>query len=120
MEILGHSSIGGSLFHCGWSSVVETLQFGHTLVALPFVFDQPLNARLLVEKGLAVEIDRGEDGSYDKNDIAKSLRLAMVSEEGGLRARAREAAKFIDDQEKYIPQFVEYLKNGVVNNGIHC
>ncbi|XP_022759997.1 putative UDP-rhamnose:rhamnosyltransferase 1 [Durio zibethinus] len=117
MEILGHSSIGGTLFHCGWSSVVETLQFGHTLVALPFVFDQPLNARLLVEKGLAVEIDRGDDGSYDKNDIAKALRLAMVSEEGeGLRARAREAAKVIGDQEKYIVQLVEFLKKGVVNN----
>ncbi|XVE77182.1 hypothetical protein DITRI_Ditri13aG0041300 [Diplodiscus trichospermus] len=105
----------------GWSSVIETLQLGHTLVVLPFVFDQPLIARMLVEKGLAVEIERGEDGSYDKNDIAKSLRLAMVSEEGeGLRARAREAAKVTANQEKYITQFVEYLKNEVVNNGAHC
>ncbi|XWS76985.1 hypothetical protein CRYUN_Cryun01aG0225000 [Craigia yunnanensis] len=75
-------------------SLKRLYKFGHTLVALPFVFDQPLNARLLVEKGLAVEIDRGEDGSYDKNDIAKSLRLAMVSKEGeGLRARAKRSCQ---------------------------
>ncbi|XVE73827.1 hypothetical protein DITRI_Ditri11bG0149900 [Diplodiscus trichospermus] len=90
MEILGHSSIGRSLFHCGRSFAVETLQFGDALVALPFVFDQPLNARLLVEKGLAVEIDRGEDGSYDKNDIAKSLRLAMVSPEGSSKGSCQD------------------------------
>ncbi|XP_021279722.1 LOW QUALITY PROTEIN: putative UDP-rhamnose:rhamnosyltransferase 1 [Herrania umbratica] len=120
MEILGHSSTGGTLFQCGWNSVVETLQFGHTLVALPFVFDQALNARLLVEKGLAVEIDRAEDGSCDKNDIAECLRLAMVSEEReGLRARARAAAKVLGDQEKYIAHFVEYVENGVANNAIH-
>ncbi|KAK2650227.1 hypothetical protein Ddye_017716 [Dipteronia dyeriana] len=32
LEILGHQSIGGSLFHSGWGSVIETLQFGHFLL----------------------------------------------------------------------------------------
>ena len=93
--------------------LVETPQFGHILVALPFVFDQPLNARLLVE------IDRGEVGSYDKNDKAKSLRLAMVSGKRRTEGSCKEAPNVIGDQEKYNGQFVEYLKNGVVNNGIH-
>ncbi|KAK9912462.1 hypothetical protein M0R45_036324 [Rubus argutus] len=66
MEILAHPSVGGSLFHSGWGSVIETLQFGHCLVVLPFINDQPLNARLLVEKGLAVEVKRNEDGSCTK------------------------------------------------------
>ncbi|CBI40428.3 unnamed protein product, partial [Vitis vinifera] len=115
MEILAHPSIGGSLFHSGWGSVIETLQFGHCLVLLPFIVDQGLNARLLVEKGLAVEIERSEDGSFSREDIAKSLRVAMVSEEGEkLRARAREAAAiFIDkrlQQEHYIGGLVKYLK----------
>ena len=117
MEILAHPSIGGSLFHSGWGSVIETLQFGHCLVVLPFIIDQGLNARLLVEKGLAVEIERGEDGSFRREDISKSLRLAMVSQEGEkLRMRAREAAAIFGDQklhhDHYIGGFVEYLKNG--------
>ncbi|CAL5425951.1 unnamed protein product [Camellia sinensis] len=29
IEILAHSSIGGSLFHVVWGSMIETLQFGH-------------------------------------------------------------------------------------------
>ncbi|XWS35816.1 hypothetical protein CRYUN_Cryun20dG0028600 [Craigia yunnanensis] len=117
LEILGHPSIGGSLFHAGWGSIIETLQFGHCLVVLPFIIDQPLNARLLVEKGLAVEIERSENGSFSRDDIAKALRLAMVSEEGeSLRVRAREAAQVFgnrDLQNCHFNSFLEYLeKNG--------
>ncbi|XP_034708805.1 putative UDP-rhamnose:rhamnosyltransferase 1 [Vitis riparia] len=117
MEILAHPSIGGSLFHSGWGSAIETLQFGQSPIVLPFVIDQGLNARLLVEKGMAVEIERGDDGSFSRDDIAKSLRLAMVMEEGEkLRIRAREAAMIFGDQklhQSYIDELVKYLKGGI-------
>ena len=110
---MAHPSIWGSLFHSGWGSVIETLQFGHTLIVLPFIIDQGLNARLLVEKGVAVEVSRREDGSFSRDDIAKSLRLAMVMEEGEkLRARAREAAAIFGDRklhQSYIDELVKYL-----------
>ncbi|XWS46132.1 hypothetical protein CRYUN_Cryun14cG0037600 [Craigia yunnanensis] len=120
LEILGHPSVGGFLSHAGWGSITETLPFGHCLVVLPLGLDQPLNARVLVEKGLAVEIERREDGSFNRNGIAKALRFAMVSEEGqSLRVRTREAAQTfgnIDLQVAYFDSFVEYLKkNGVEN-----
>ncbi|KAK1560960.1 hypothetical protein Q3G72_032843 [Acer saccharum] len=118
LEILGHPSIGGSLFHSGWGSVIEILQFGHCLVVLPLIIDQPLNARILVEKGLAVEVERREDGSFTRDDIAKALRLAMVSEDGEkLRVRAREAAVIFKDRklhQHYFDRFVDYLKLNVV------
>ncbi|GLT79681.1 hypothetical protein SLA2020_511610 [Shorea laevis] len=121
MEILSHPSIGGSLFHSGWGSVIETLQFGHCLVVLPLILDQPLNARVLVEKGLAVEIERSEDGSFTREGIAKALKLAMVSEEGErLRIRAKEAAMVFGDQklhDGYFDRFVEYLKKGARDGG---
>ncbi|MCD7450728.1 hypothetical protein HAX54_008182 [Datura stramonium] len=115
-EILAHPSIGGSLVQGGVGSIVETLQYGHVLVVLPFVYDQGLNARLLVEKGLGIEVERkDENGSFTGKDIAKALTYAMVSEEGKeLRARAREAAAVFGDRElqnSYIASFVEYLKN---------
>ncbi|KAJ1429569.1 UDP-glucuronosyl/UDP-glucosyltransferase [Sesbania bispinosa] len=117
-EILAHPSIGGSLFHSGWGSVIETLQFDHNLVVLPFIADQPLNARFLVDKGLAIEVKRNEDGSFTRNDIAKALRQAMVSEEGEkLRIKTREAAAIVGNlklhQDHYIGTFVQFLKNGI-------
>ncbi|KAK2650228.1 hypothetical protein Ddye_017717 [Dipteronia dyeriana] len=118
LMILGHPSIGGSLFHSGWGSVIETLQFGHCLVVLPLIIDQPLNARILVDKGLAVEVERREDGSFTRDDIANALRLAMVSEEGEkLRVRSREAAVVFKDRklhQHYFERFVDYLKLNVV------
>ncbi|KAJ4951625.1 hypothetical protein NE237_028457 [Protea cynaroides] len=116
MEILAHHSVGGSLFHSGWGSIIETLQFGHTLVVLPLVIDQGLNARLLVDKGLAIEVERGEDGSFDRHGIAGALRKAMVDEEGeSLRFRATEMKTIFGDQklhEAYMDGFIQFLKNG--------
>ncbi|GLU08208.1 hypothetical protein SLE2022_251320 [Rubroshorea leprosula] len=91
-EILGHKSIGGSLFHSGWGSG-------------------------LGDKGLAVEVERNEDGSFTREGIAKALRLAMVSEEGeSLRIKAQEAGRIFGDQKlhhSYFGKFVEYLKKEV-------
>ncbi|KAL0397931.1 UNVERIFIED_CONTAM: putative UDP-rhamnose:rhamnosyltransferase 1 [Sesamum calycinum] len=116
-EILAHPSVGGSLFHAGLASIVETIVYGHCLVLLPFTIFQPLDTRLLVEKGLAVEVERADDGSFTRNDIANALQKAMVSKEGeALRARTKEAADRIFGNKKlnddYIKKLVTYLKNG--------
>ncbi|RHN56263.1 putative soyasaponin III rhamnosyltransferase [Medicago truncatula] len=117
-EILAHSSIGGSLFHSGLGSTIEALQFGNKLVVLPFNVDQPLNARLLVDKGLAIEVKRNEDGTFTRYEIAKSLRQAMVLEEGKeLRIKTREDAGIVGNlklhQDHYIAAFVQFLKDGI-------
>jgi len=114
-EVLAHPCIGGSLFHSGWGSVIETLQFGHALVVLPFIADQPLNARFLVNKGLAIEVKRNEDGSFTRSDIATSIKQAMVLEEGkNIRVNTREAATIVGNvklhQDHYIAAFVQFLK----------
>ncbi|XLR09570.1 hypothetical protein HN51_046182 [Arachis hypogaea] len=117
-EILAHPSIGGSFFHSGWGSVIENLQFGNTLVVLPFIVDQPLTARFLVEKGLAIEVKRNnEDGSFSRDDIAKSLREAMVMEEGEkVRNKTRDAANVVGNlklHQDYMAEFVKFLKTGI-------
>ncbi|KAK5776095.1 hypothetical protein PVK06_044054 [Gossypium arboreum] len=70
--------------------------------------------RLVVDKGLGVEIERSEDGWFSRDDIAKALRLAMVSDEGEkLGLQAREAARVFGNQnmqDSYFNRFVEYLK----------
>jgi hypothetical protein len=47
------------------------------------MFDQGLNARLLVEKKVGVEVARDEeDGSFAPKDIAAALRRVVVEDEG--------------------------------------
>ncbi|XP_043694889.1 UDP-glycosyltransferase 91C1-like [Telopea speciosissima] len=118
VEILANPAIGGSLFHGGWGSVIENLRYGHRLIVLPLNFDQGFNARLIVDKGLAIQVEQNEDRSFSRNAITKGLRRAMVSEEGNqIGIKAAELAAVVNNptlhQEHYIAEFVQYLKNGV-------
>lgn len=102
VRILSHSSIGGFLTHCGWNSAIEGLAFGRVLIFFPVMNDQGLNVRLLSGKKLGVEIPRSyKDGSFTRDSVAESVKLAMVSEEGEpLRANAREMKRLFGDESK--------------------
>ncbi|XP_048129019.1 putative UDP-rhamnose:rhamnosyltransferase 1 [Rhodamnia argentea] len=113
LAILGHPAIGGCLYHSGWSSIIESLGFGHPQILMPMVDDQGLNAKLLVEKGVGFEVPRNEDGSFHRDAVAKSIRLVMLEDQGeGLRVKAAHTQKIFADQDlhdSYINNFVEFL-----------
>ncbi|KAL0350179.1 UNVERIFIED_CONTAM: putative UDP-rhamnose:rhamnosyltransferase 1 [Sesamum radiatum] len=116
LNILGHEAVGAFLTHCGWSSIVEGLTFGHPLIMLPFVLDQGLNARVLAKRQVGVEIPRNEqDGSYTRNAVAQCLRMVMVEAEGQkLRDTAKATSILFRDKElhdRYLHNVVEYLEN---------
>ena len=101
--------------HCGSGSVIEKVHFGHVLVTLPYLLDQCLFSRVLEEKQVAVEVPRSEkDGSFTRVDVAKTLRFAIVDEEGSaLRENAKEMGKVFSSEElhnKYIQDFIDALQ----------
>ncbi|EXB79621.1 UDP-glycosyltransferase 91C1 [Morus notabilis] len=113
VRILNHDSVGG--FYCGWNSVIEGLAFGRVLVMFPMANDQGINARLLSEKGLGVEIPRNElDGSFTSDSVAESVRSAMVDKSSeSFRVKAREMKGLFGDRNKndsHLDEFISYLK----------
>ncbi|PWA90468.1 UDP-Glycosyltransferase superfamily protein [Artemisia annua] len=115
LEILSHESIGAFLTHCGWGSIVEGLMFGHPLIMLPFLVDQGLNARLLVEKQLGIEVPKNDqDGSFTKDSVARSLSSVVVDDEGKVyKANAMAWSQIFGDtklHKKYIDDFIDYLE----------
>ncbi|KAG2593168.1 putative UDP-rhamnose:rhamnosyltransferase 1 [Panicum virgatum] len=100
-KFLAHGSIGAFLTHAGWNSIIEGLARGVKLVLLPLMFDQGLNARLLVEKKVCVEVARDEgDGSFAPKDIAGALRRVMVEDEGEVFGdKVKELAKVFGNDE---------------------
>ncbi|KAJ0703763.1 putative soyasaponin III rhamnosyltransferase [Helianthus annuus] len=115
LQVLSHESVGGFLTHCGWGSIVEGLMFGHPLIMLPFLVDQGLNARILVDKQVGVEVPRNEeDGSFVKESVAVSVRSVVVDNKGKIyRANAMELSQTFGDSElakKYVDHFIDYLE----------
>ncbi|CAK9159937.1 unnamed protein product [Ilex paraguariensis] len=117
LRILSHDSIGGFLTHCGCSSTVEGLMFGHPLIMLPFFVGQGLNALVLVEKKVGIQIQRNEeDGSFTRNSVAESLILVMAENEGRIyreKAKGLSELLFTDNngEDRYLNQFAEYLES---------
>ncbi|KAF5769272.1 putative soyasaponin III rhamnosyltransferase [Helianthus annuus] len=121
LQVLSHESVGGFLTHCGWGSIVEGLMFGHPLIMLPFLVDQGLNARILVDKQVGIEVPRNEeDGSFTKESVARSLKSVVVEDQGKIyKANAMELSQIFSNtnlEKRYINNFIDYLekKRGVV------
>ncbi|KAL3523627.1 hypothetical protein ACH5RR_016461 [Cinchona calisaya] len=94
-KILRHPSIGGFVCHCGWSSVLESIEFGVPIIAIPMHLDQPINAKLAVEVGAAVEVVRGEN-RLDRDVIAQVIKDVIIGNVGDdLRRNMRDLSQKI-------------------------
>ncbi|RDX92970.1 Soyasaponin III rhamnosyltransferase, partial [Mucuna pruriens] len=114
-KILAHGAIRGCMTHCGPSSIIEMLSFGHVLIALPYFIEQALFSRLLEEKKVAIEVPRNEqDGSFTRDSVANTLRFAIVDEEGTtLRQNAKDMGKIFSSEQlhnHYIDDFIAALQ----------
>ena len=100
-RILSNDSVGAFLTHCGWSSIIEGLQFGRPLIMLPFVLDQGLNARVMAAKKVGIEIARNdEDGTFTRKSVAESLKMLLQDETTGniYRREAKKMSAIIGDE----------------------
>merc|ERR1712176_56451 len=52
-EALQLKDVAVVVTHCGWGGFMETVAAGKPIVATPFMGDQPDNAQLAVERGMA-------------------------------------------------------------------
>ncbi|KAJ8543420.1 hypothetical protein K7X08_005943 [Anisodus acutangulus] len=87
-RILKHPNIGAFVTHCGWNSTLESIEFGVPIIAMPMLYDQPLNARLVVEIGVAVEVPRDGNGKLHRVNIAENIKH-VIGEEIGQNLRKK-------------------------------
>uniref|UniRef100_A0A0E0LZX8 Glycosyltransferase n=1 Tax=Oryza punctata TaxID=4537 RepID=A0A0E0LZX8_ORYPU len=85
-QILQHKSVRGFLSHCGWNSVLESVTTGVPLAVWPMNFDQPFNARFLVdEMKIAVMVwtsDSFTRGLVTHEEISRVVTELMLGEVG--------------------------------------
>ncbi|KAL5578452.1 hypothetical protein UlMin_020151 [Ulmus minor] len=77
--ILGHSSVGCFVTHCGSGSLLESMVNKCQLVLLPHIGDQIINARMMGgDLKVGVEVEKGdEDGLFTRGGVCKAVKAVM-------------------------------------------
>ncbi|KAF8688292.1 hypothetical protein HU200_042250 [Digitaria exilis] len=86
-EILQHTSIRGFLSHGGWNSVLESITAGVPMAVWPIEFEQPMNARFLVDElkvGIRIYTDGGRFSLVKSEEVTRVVRELMFGEEGAI------------------------------------
>ncbi|KAK3408858.1 hypothetical protein EUGRSUZ_J01007, partial [Eucalyptus grandis] len=95
-KILEHPSIGGFVSHCGWGSVMESMKSGVPIIAMPMQLDQPMNARLVEQVGVGLEVKRNKSGELERSEIAKVIKDVVVEKDGdSMRKKTKEMSDSI-------------------------
>ncbi|KAJ3706397.1 hypothetical protein LUZ61_010102 [Rhynchospora tenuis] len=101
-KILVHRNLGAFLTHCGWSSVIEGMQAGVPMLALPMTWDQPINAKLMVELGIGIEIPQRGLRNFKGEDVSASIKQILLSESGKhVRKNAEDLAEVIRNRKDH-------------------
>ncbi|KAF7072374.1 hypothetical protein CFC21_077516 [Triticum aestivum] len=87
--ILQHDCVKGFLSHCGWNSVLESVCAGVPLAVWPMMFDQPLNAKLVVDELKVGVRVRSTRGLVKGEEVSRAVREIML---GDTRASAAKNA----------------------------
>ncbi|XP_047318213.1 beta-D-glucosyl crocetin beta-1,6-glucosyltransferase-like [Impatiens glandulifera] len=110
-RILGHPNVGGFVSHCGWGSTIEAMSFGVPILAIPMTHEQPVNARLVEEIGVGLEVNRDDNGRFSGKEIADLISELIEGEKGKkIKDKAREMRdKIISRGEEDIDGVMEEL-----------
>ncbi|KAL5076283.1 hypothetical protein RYX36_015267 [Vicia faba] len=84
-EVLGHSSVGAFLTHCGWNSSLESICEGKPMIGWPFFAEQQTNCRFICNTwGIGMDI---------KDDVKREevteLVVEMIKGEKGKEMREK-------------------------------
>lgn len=75
---------------------MESMKIGVPIIAMPMHLDQPLNARLVEEVGMGLEVVRDKDGNLDRETISQVINKVVLDKEGEpIRENAKKMSETI-------------------------
>ncbi|KAJ3703054.1 hypothetical protein LUZ61_006759 [Rhynchospora tenuis] len=127
LNVLRHPSVGGFLTHCGFNSTLETLFAGIPVLALPILWDQKSNGRLLADEwntGFNLRDIRGKDGILSREEIklavmkfmdlekteAKEIRKRALDWSRTSKIAVKEGGSSFVSLKKFISDFIDRVE----------
>jgi len=86
LAVLAGGAVDGFVSHCGLNSVHEAMHFGVPILALPFLGDQLVAARLVEERGAGLRLNVARLSSAP---LADAMRAIAFDENGHFKSSAR-------------------------------
>jgi UDP:flavonoid glycosyltransferase YjiC (YdhE family) len=70
-DVLAHPNVKLLICHGGIFSIYEAIDRGIPMIAFPMSYDQPVNARILVDKGIGMELDLN---NFDEFELSAAIQ----------------------------------------------
>lgn len=83
LDILAHESTGAFLSHCGWNSVIESLNCGVPIIGWPLASEQFYISKMLEELGVCMELARGVQHNVKHQRVESVIGVVMGRTEKG-------------------------------------
>lgn len=72
-QVIADPRVHAVVTHCGWGASLEVVMGGKPIICLPYFGDQPINADLLVSKGIGIKLDLKTVKAKDFEDAVSKL-----------------------------------------------
>lgn len=115
LRVLCHVAVGGFWTHCGFNSTLEGLHSGVPMLVFPFVWDQILNAKMVVEEwkvGMRIERKKTKTELLIKKDEVMELVKKFMDRES---KKGKEMRRRACDLSKICRRAVEENGSSYVN-----
>lgn len=100
---------------------MESIDFGVPIVAIPMQLDQPVNAKVVEEAGVGVEVKRDRDGKLEREEVATAIREVVMGNVGeSVKKKEREMGDNIrrkreEKMDGVAQELVQLYGNGMKN-----
>ncbi|CAA0830316.1 UDP-glycosyltransferase 86A1 [Striga hermonthica] len=125
IRVLSSPAVGGFLTHCGWNSTLESMWCGVPMICYPLTYDQPTNAKIVVDDlGIGIRlcerggtVDRVEVGERIKDFVSVPVGERLREEARKVKEKFRSAVEVGGSSERNFDRFIVDLKEKIALGG---
>ena len=111
-DLLAHPKLVLFITHCGYNSLIESVSHGKPMIGFPISLDQPYNAAIMKDKGLAEMLSLAD---FTAGELTSTIE--KVISDPKYKENAQRASRLLRDKSQPPGERISYWANHVVQYG---